>query len=111
MTDPMTNERVTEIVRAATHGKAIVLAGLVRDAAHIDTEKKEEFRKALGTVWMRGVRELAAEVRRQRTALADAETRVFNAFADADSRDLNAMTVTELTTFVMRAVRGGEDGG
>lgn len=49
---------------------------------------------------------LAGETER----LRDAEDRVHRAFADADVEgvDLNAMTVAELTAFVMAAINGGE---
>lgn len=49
---------------------------------------------------------LVAELER----LRDAEDRVHRAFADADVEgvDLNAMTVAELTAFVMAAINGGD---
>lgn len=63
MAEPMSDERVTEILHAATLGKGIDLGTLVRDST-FSPERKEELREAIGTVWMKGVRELAAEVRR-----------------------------------------------
>lgn len=70
MPEPMTDERVTEVLHAATLGKAIDLAGLVRDSSHAP-ERKEELRDAIAAVWIRGVRELAAEVRRLRATVAE----------------------------------------